>query len=310
MNKRLTDALENCLQRMDRGELLDSVLALYPELAAQLRPLLEIAARARSASWKSLPQAVLVRQRSRGLALAAELRQGKYRPLVQRRFWRPVVTILAVIAILVMSSNGLLIASAHSIPGDTLYPLKRSLESTQLHLFSDPAKRQVLEQEFDERRVDETKSLLTHQRIENVDFTGVVSNQSQGNWLVSGISINVTPQTEIDEGLQVGDEVEVRGSTNAAGGVDAIHLSLVKNHAPDDTSPEVSPMQTPIPDSSGESEFTRTPIESSISPKDSGEGGTPEIDGTQQPNKAPDGERPSEEATHTPYPSTEPGGDK
>src|SRR5512137_1781483 len=110
MNKRLTDALENCLQRMDRGELLDSVLALYPDLSAQLRPLLETAARARSASWESLTQAVLVRQRSRGLALAAELRQGKNRHLLQRRLWRPAATILAVIAILVMSGNGLLIA--------------------------------------------------------------------------------------------------------------------------------------------------------------------------------------------------------
>ncbi len=308
MNKRLPDALENCLQRMDQGESLDSVLALYPELAARLRPLLETAMRARSAGRESLPQAVLVRQISRGLALAADLRQGKNRRLLQRRFWRPAVTILAVIAILVMSSKGLLTASAHSIPGDTLYPLKRSLESTQLHLVSDPAKRQVLEQEFDERRVDETKSLLTHQRIEYVDFTGVVLSQSEGNWLVSGISVNVTPHTEIDEGLGVGDEIEVRGSTNDAGGVDAIHLSLARDHALDDSSSQVSPMLTPTPDSSVESEITGTQTESSITPRDSGEGGTPEVDGTQQLNKTPDGEHPSEEATHTPDHDSESGG--
>ena len=75
---------------------------------------------------------VLARQRAHGLAMAAELRQAKNRNPVRRISWRPALTVLAVIALLVMSSNGLLIASAHSIPGDTLYPLKRSVESTQL----------------------------------------------------------------------------------------------------------------------------------------------------------------------------------
>jgi hypothetical protein len=309
MNKRLPDALENCLQRMEQGESLDSVLAQYPELAAQLRPLLETAARARSASQESLPQATLVRQRSRGLALASGLHQGKNHPLVQRRFWRPAVTILAVIAILVMSSKGLLTASAHSIPGDTLYPLKRSLESTQLHLVSDPAKKQELEHTFSERRVDETRSLISDERVESVDFIGKVSSQSEDKWLVSGISVNITSQTEIDQGLQVGDEVEVHGSTNAAGGVDAIRLSLAENHELDDTPPQVSPTQTPAPDSSVESESTHAPTESTVSPQDSGESVNPESDGREQPTKPPEEGHTSEDATHTPQPDTRAGGD-
>jgi Domain of unknown function (DUF5666)/Domain of unknown function (DUF5667) len=309
MNKRLPDALENCLQRMDQGESLDSALALYPELAAQLRPLLETAARARSARRESLPQAVLVRQRSRGLALAAELRQGKNRRLLQRRFWRPAVTILAVIAILVMSSNGLLIASAHSIPGDTLYPLKRSLESTQLHLVSNPAKRQVLEREFGERRVDETKSLLTHQRIENVDFTGVVSSQSEGKWLVSGISVNVTPHTEIDEGILVGDEIEVHGTTDSGGSVAASQLSLVKKTAPNPEHPEASPTPTPSPESSVESAPTETLDESSVVPSHSGEDASQSSESKDQ-SPAKSGENHSSgETTYTPHSDSGHGGD-
>ena len=234
MNKKLLDALESCLQQIEQGEPLDTVLARYPELAAQLRPLLEAAVCARSARVESLPVTALARQRARGLALAADLRQGKNRRTLRRYSWRPVMTVLAVLAILVMSSNGLLIASAHSIPGDTLYPLKRSVESTQLRLVSDPVERELLEHEFDERRVDETRHLITDQRVEEVEFTGVVASQSENEWLVSGISVVVTSRTEIDSGILVGDMIEVEGVTNAAGVVEATHLTLVRNSAIDE----------------------------------------------------------------------------
>jgi hypothetical protein len=310
MNKRLLDALENCLQRLEQGEALDSVLVAHPEQAAQLRPLLETAVRARSASPKDLSQAALARQRARGLALAADLRQAKNRPFfMQRRFWRPAVTILAVIALLVMSSNGLLIASAHSIPGDTLYPLKRSVESTRLQLASDPAKKQALEHTFNERRVDETKSLIGDERVESVEFSGVVMSQSEGEWLVSGISVIVTPLTEIDKGIRVGDEIEVRGSTNAAGGVDATRLSLESGSDTELDNPEESPMQTPSLGESGESELTEAPTESSIAPTDSGGEGSPENDGEDQPAKSSEEEHSSEDTPQTPQPDSESGGD-
>jgi hypothetical protein len=293
MNRKLLDALETCLQRIQQGESPDSILTRYPHLAVWLRPLLETAVRVRSASRESLPPSALARQRSRGLALAADLRQGKNRHLLQGRFWRMALTILSVIAILAMSSKGLLIASAHSIPGDTLYPLKRSVESTQLHLVSDPTERQVLEHEFSERRVDETKSLITDQRIESVEFTGVVSSQSESEWLVSGIAIVVTTQTEIDEGIGVGDEIQVEGSTNAAGGVEAIRLSLLEDSATEDGHPAISPTQTLSPDESGESSLRDTPTESSITPADSGD----------EENDS------SGESTHTPQPDSEGEGD-
>ncbi len=71
MNEKLQDALETCLQRMEQGETLDSLLGRYPDLAVQLSPLLKAAARARSARRESLPSTVLARQRSRGLVLCS-----------------------------------------------------------------------------------------------------------------------------------------------------------------------------------------------------------------------------------------------
>ena len=266
MNKKLFDALEVCLQRMEYGESLDSVLASYPGLAARFRPLLETAICVRSPQRERLPANILARQRSRGLALAADLRQGKnHRPWL-RRFWRPVLTFLSVAAFLLMSSNGLLLASAHSIPGDTLYPLKRSVESTQLQLVSNPNQRQALEQAFSERRVEETRSLITNKRVENVEFNGVVSLQSAAQWLVSGIPVVITSQTVIDVDIDLGDTIEVDGSTNLSGDVEAISLALASNPDTDDNYPGLTPTPTP----SAEPVIVETPAqESSISSPES-----------------------------------------
>jgi hypothetical protein len=273
MNKKLVDALETCLQRMEHGETLDSVLAGYPQLAAQLRPLLVTAVRARSANREPFPQSVLARSRSRGLSLAADLRQGRIHPPVLRRFWRPVVTILSMIIILVMSSNGILVASAHSIPGDTLYPLKLSVESTQLNLVSNLAQRQELERTFRERRLDETKSLISIRRIEDVDFTGVVTSQSGDEWLVSGIPVVITAQVDRDDGIQIGDDIDVDGSTDTAGNVKAMRLSLANVPDADEDYPGVSPTLTTSATPTPKSYFMGTPTESALLPAHSGEDG-------------------------------------
>jgi hypothetical protein len=250
MNNRLQDALENCLTRMEKGETLESVLLRYPNLTSQLSPLLNTALRARSGSREGLPQSVLARQRGRGLDLAAGLRAKKSRPWMLRGAWRISMTVLSVIAILGLSSNGLLSASAHSIPGDTLYPLKLSVETTQLHLTLDPAEKQVLERAFGERRVDETRSLISMRRIESVEFSGVVSSQSDSVWVVSGIPVIITVRTDLDDGIVVGDEIDVRGSTNYAGDVEAISLSLVNVPDPDDTPTQMAPKEAVTPDNS------------------------------------------------------------
>jgi hypothetical protein len=294
------DALESCLQRMEQGESLDSILTRYPRLAVQLQPLLETAARARSARVETLPLTVLARQRAHGLALAADLRQGKKkRAPAHRLSWRPAMTVLSVIALLAMSSNGLLIASAHSIPGDTLYPLKRSVESTQLHLVSGETEREALEHTFDERRIDETRSLITHQRIENVDFSGMVSSQSKDKWLVAGIPVVITVHTEIDEDILVGDDVVVNGATNVAGGVDAARLTLVKNLTTSPTHPVLTPTPTPSPQSSVETEGNDTQPESSVTPDHSGVGENQSGEGNDQTSEKSNENHYSSETTHS-----------
>ena len=284
MNKKLMNALEVGLQRMQQGESLDSVLQSSPELAAQLRPLLETAQRARLASRLEFPPLTLARQRARGLALAQDLNLGNNRHPLQRRAWRLALTILCVLAILTMSSNGLLNASAHSIPGDSLYPFKRSLESTQLQLVFDPAQKQALEQAFSQRRIEETKSLITIQRVESVEFIGVVSSRSRQEWVVSGITVVVTPRTDIDDAIQVGSQIDVDGSTNTAGDVVAIRLSLTTHPDNDNPHPGSLQAQTPTPDLSANSSTSATLTGPSVksAPAHSSDGHDQEKDGEGQ----------------------------
>jgi hypothetical protein len=299
MNKKLVDALETCLQRMEQGEALDSVLAGYPQLAAQLRPLLVTAVRARSANREPFPQSALARSRSRGLSLAADLRQRGIHQPVLRRFWRPAVTILSVIVILVVSSNGILVASAHSIPGDTLYPLKLSVESTQLNLVSNLAQKQKLEQTFRERRLEETKSLISIRRIEDVDFTGVLTNQSGDKWLVSGIPVVITAQVDRDDGIQIGDDIDVNGSTDTAGNVEAMRLSLASVPDADEDYPVVSPTQTPTQTLTPKSDFMETPTESALIPVHSSEAGKQAMDSKDRQSTSSDGEHSSGDTYQT-----------
>jgi hypothetical protein len=300
MNKIMLDALENCLQRLQQGQALETILMPYSDLADQLRPLLETATLARSAGQQSLPRMALARQSARGLALAADLRQGRSRRPLFNTVWRPVLTVLLVIAILAMSSTGLLSASAHSLPGDTLYPLKRSVETTQLNLASNPAKRQVLEREFDKRRVEEAKTLITDQRLESVEFTGIVLSKAENRWLVSGISVVITSRTRLDSGILVGDKIEVHGVTNSLGDVDASLLSLARESTSEEQTPEISPKPTSSPESSGESgsqetpaemvtrdnptesDFQETPADSSVNPDQSGEKESLSTDGNEK----------------------------
>jgi hypothetical protein len=52
---------------------------------------------------------------------------------------------------------------------------------------------------------------------EPVEFTGEVEAIGPGSWVIDGQSVIVTPETEIDGGLEVGDEVRVRAVRQADG---------------------------------------------------------------------------------------------
>jgi hypothetical protein len=153
MSRRFSTLLEDCLQRLDRGESLADVLAHYPEREDELKQLLLVAMASRAMPIPLPSQTALRLGRNQMLAemnrleIKEAFRKRSSIPLPNRvmaglvsltRTWGlnrlahsyRWATVLVVLAI----SGGFftLNASASSAPGDLLYNLKLSLERAGL----------------------------------------------------------------------------------------------------------------------------------------------------------------------------------
>jgi hypothetical protein len=296
MNRNLANILEECIRELQGGESLESLLERYPDQAHDLRPLLEAVVLASSGKKTEVAPVLLARNRKKVLDQAAGLRSGDRSRRSGPALWRRVLITACVIAILAMSGNGLLTASAHSLPGDTLYPLKLSVEATQLQLVNNPDQKKDLEQTFNLRRVAETKSLISIHREEDVEFGGLITSIQPDGWTVSNIPIVVTAHTQIATGLTVGDEVDVHGLTNVQGNVEA--TSLNSSTGTSQSENDWVPTQTGTRSEDGSHVgFTPTPGGSSGPTRSGGEheGGswstrTPSTSGTTTPQGTPNPE--------------------
>lgn len=224
----LYDALDNCLEALERGASLERALKRYPNLASELRPLLQAAVLARSSARVHVPLDVRRRGRSRILQHSAVLaeKRGVARRRVIPLFPRMAVTILLA-AVLVLTSTGLVSASSGALPGQQLYPVKRTWETVRLWLAVSPADRELLESGFEQERLDEIDELIGLREAAPITFSGVLTRRSDGTWLISGIPVSVTGSTALPSNpLLDGAPVTVTGSTAPNGVVEAqaIHL--------------------------------------------------------------------------------------
>ncbi len=227
MNAKLSNILQDCLQAMEGGMSLDECLTRYPSLASDLRPLLESAQAARTAGLLPVPGNAVTRGKARVLVHAARLRQDKRRPRPHLTgAWRMAVASLAVLAFLVLTGNGLIAASANALPGDPLYAVKRTVEDARLSMASDPQAEAQIQEEITTRRVEETESLLSEQRVEDVEFEGLVSEQLPDGWRIAGIAVVVTNQTEMEGVISIGVIAEVTGQTQPNGSLLAEHIRV------------------------------------------------------------------------------------
>ncbi len=224
MSDRLSDAFNACLAALESGVGLQACLELYPDLAAELRPALEAATAARSMSQIGVPAATMHRSRDRVVAMAQAMRRR--RPIAPlRSFPRVAFAGLAALLAAFLGLGGLVAASAQSLPGDVLYPIKRAGESVNLELSASAAARQSLQEDYSQRRSSEVQSLLDMSRSAPVSFQGVVRRQSADSLLVGNIPVSLPKDTEIVGKIEDGVTVEVEGETQG-GGVQARQVRL------------------------------------------------------------------------------------
>jgi uncharacterized membrane protein YgcG len=235
----LYETLEICLQDIENGQDVESVLFRYPDLADELRPILEASAGAKSMAVPAPSPDVVRRNRARVLQHAAQMREGKARS--SQRIWfaslRRIAVTLAVVTLLFVSGTGLVGASSNTLPGDNLYPVKRTWEGVHLFFTFNPLEREALEVEHENERLHEVQEVLAEGRSIEVDFNGLVTSQNGNEWVVANVRVLISAQTEIrDQGLGVGSPVRVRGITQADNTILAERITLLSS---DDTLPEM-----------------------------------------------------------------------
>lgn len=268
----LYEALEICLKEIEQGADVDSVLFRYPELADELRPILETAVKAKAMAAPAPSQEVLRRNRAKLLQRASEMREQKAAP-VSRRIWsvplRRALVTFVVVAMLFVSGTGLVRASSSTLPGDNLYPVKRTWENVLLLLTFDTEKRETLEFEHENERLDELNELLAEGRSAKVDFAGYVTRQAADEWRVSGVTVFLSSDTRLpDQPIAVGAAVRVRGQIQG-GGVAAERIELLPSgsrvpEVEDDESKfegdEAEDSDQQIEEESGKTSETETPV--------------------------------------------------
>ena len=226
MKTNLFDALEICLQALDKGADLESCLALFPEFVDDLRPILTAAVQAHSAVVRVVPAEVISRGKERVLQAAAEMREQRAAAPVAAsaskrskgffgpRFFRLALTTASMLVFLLTSGTGLVNASSSALPGDNLYPVKRSWEDVRLFFVFDENSKEQLSEEFDHERVQEIEELYSEKRIAAVDFHGVVGSMTNDVWVIGGLNIVIDHETQLSSSILSGSTVRVTGETD------------------------------------------------------------------------------------------------
>jgi hypothetical protein len=224
---RLYDAFDDCLTRLSAGESIDACLSRYPELAAELRPLLEVALVA--ARDSAVPRGAQMRSRAALLSAAGAARRAP-RPSGLRAvpFARLISTALAVFVALLIGGAGLVYISQRALPGDPLYGVKLAFEDARLGLASSPAARLALEDEFNRRRIVEIQALLASGRTAEVYFEETLVERGGPTWLVGPLAVEITPDTVVGSDCEPGYLVAV--TARAAGGrLSALQIDAVES---------------------------------------------------------------------------------
>ena len=264
MNK-LYDALEYCLQALEDGASMDTVLARYPDLVDELRPILEASLAARRMAAPAPSVETVRRGRVRLLQRTSELRAVR-RP--GRRFipfFQRMAFALALAGVFLLSGTGLVSASSTALPGENLYPVKRTWEDVRLLFVFDPTHREALEGEYEQDRLEEVAELLREGRTASITFSGVVTSRQDNLLIVSNVPVTASVQTRYSGNpLAVGMSVMVTGHTQPDGGVSADEVlalpagSLVPTGEMESAAEAPAPtvigqVPTPVPDNGNSS---------------------------------------------------------
>ncbi|MGI5837498.1 MAG: DUF5667 domain-containing protein, partial [Chloroflexota bacterium] len=208
MPKGLEEALAYCLERMERDDAtLEEVVREYPELRGELEPLLKLAQGLRALPRVRAPESL--RSSRRPVFPSHDTHTGILFPRWRRIqpsaklatvIWCSALTRLAAgITLVFLLLGGVAVASANSLPDETLYTVKLAIEDLQLATASNPQTQVELEMQFASRRLEEVEAAVRQGRVESAQ-RGLDLYQER----VTKLLDRVEPASEADDGAVLG----------------------------------------------------------------------------------------------------------
>ena len=150
--------LNESLERLRQGESVEQCLARYPQQAAELAPLLRVAADFQKASSAVKPRPEFKARARYELQSQLHAKERKTEPKKTSFIhWMPrwAVAVASVILIFLIAGTGTVAASTSSMPDDTLYPVKLAAEQVRLGLTRGDIKKARVNVRLADRRVKE-----------------------------------------------------------------------------------------------------------------------------------------------------------
>jgi len=231
--------LDECVSRVRQGELLEDCLADHPTYSAELASDLTLTAELLHLSQlEPSPRAVENGYQMMMTAFDASKNPSQIAGLtgiigtLLSAFRRPQpklatnVLRIAAMAVVLLAVMGtfVLTASADALPGDVLYPVKRSWENARVALTMDDSSRQALRSEYEKRRRDEVQAVQELRRPVVVEFSGVVESIDNEMWQVDGLALTITDDTQVSGLVSIGQRVTVRAQVMNDGTLNALRI--------------------------------------------------------------------------------------
>lgn len=175
MNGEFVEALNDCVERLTKGESIQGCLDLYPELADELRPLLEMSVSTMRAAESVRPDpSAKARNFERFSRAVSDAARREERPIPWWRFWksgrfaplaRPVLVGFMAIAIMLTGVGATTAVSANSVPGEPLYWVKSTRENVESRLPRSDESKANYEAKLAKARGDEMNKLIQRGRF-------------------------------------------------------------------------------------------------------------------------------------------------
>ena len=206
MERAREDAVIAALNDLEQGHTIEEILDRYPQHEAELRPILETATGL--SGLQSAPSNEARRaSRQRLLAEAQRLRVGSHRENSRPRWQQFFYSFASFALVLVLLGAIVIPAADDAIPGDILYPVKRSAESVQLFLAPAHEKEELLA-EFVEERNHEVYEMVELGRDGEAGYVGIIKAIGPDYWEIGRITANIDDSTVITGEPEVGARVE------------------------------------------------------------------------------------------------------